>query len=110
MVLPSSDAIAREEMLFAGLGLGLKTAGLLLALITLSKLAVAHQQRLARHGEIQAVLQLQLDRLVTQKRELDRLFSRDGHQTLLKGEEQWIAPNRRRIICLPAESQPPTQP
>ena len=110
MVLPSSDAIAREEMLFAGLGLGLKTAGLLLALITLSKLAVAHQQRLARHGEIQAVLQLQLDRLATQKRELDRLFSRDGHQTLLKGEEQWIAPNRRRIIWLPAESQPPTQP
>ena len=62
-MLASSGAIAREEMAFAGLGLALKTVGFLLALITLTKLALAHQQRLERHGEIKAVLQLQLDRL-----------------------------------------------
>ena len=107
VVLPSSGAIAREEMAFAGLGLALKIAGLLLALITLTKLALAHQQRLERHGEIQAVLQLQLDRLTRQKRELDRLFSSDGHQVLFRREEQWIAPNRRRIIWLPPDSSSP---
>ena len=75
VVLPSSAAIAREELLFAFLGLGLKTVGLVLAFVTLAKLALAHQQRLDRHSEIQAVLALQLDRLDGQKRSLDRLFS-----------------------------------
>ena len=108
VVLASSGAIAREEMVFAGLGLALKTVGFLLALITLTKLALAHQQRLERHGEIKAVLQLQLDRLDRQKHELDRLFSSDGHQTLFRREEQWIAPNRRRIIWLPPETTSPS--
>ena len=63
VVLPSSAAIAREELLFAFLGLGLKAVGLTLAFVTLAKLALAHQQRLDRHSEIQAVLSLQLDRL-----------------------------------------------
>ena len=94
-------------MAFAGLGLALKTVGFLLALMTLTKLALAHQERLERHGEIKAVLQLQLDRLDRQKRELDRLFSSDGHQTLFRREEQWIAPNRRRIIWLPPENTSP---
>jgi hypothetical protein len=101
VVLPSSAAIAREELLFAGLGLTLKVAGLLLAVVTLAKLALAHQQRLDRHGEIQAVLQLQHDRLQRQQRELDRLFSSDGEQAVFQQEQQWIAPNRRRIVWIP---------
>ena len=106
VVLPSSAAIAREELLFAFLGLGLKAVGLTLAFVTLAKLALAHQQRLDRHSEIQAVLALQLDRLEGQKRSLDRLFSIDGEQALLQQEQQWIAPNRRRIIWLPPEAAP----
>ena len=102
----SSAAIAREELLFAFLGLGLKAVGLALAFVTLAKLALAHQQRLDRHSEIQAVLSLQLDRLEGQKRSLDRLFSIDGEQALLQQEQQWIAPNRRRIIWLPPEAAP----
>ena len=104
--MPSSAAIAREELLFAFLGLGLKAVGLALAFVTLAKLALAHQQRLDRHSEIQAVLSLQLDRLEGQKRSLDRLFSIDGEQALLQQEQQWIAPNRRRIIWLPPEAAP----
>ncbi|HCV56528.1 MAG TPA: hypothetical protein DGR08_02930 [Synechococcales bacterium UBA12195] len=92
--------------MFAFLGLALKAVGLTLAFVTLAKLALAHQQRLDRHSEIQAVLALQLDRLEGQKRSLDRLFSIDGEQALLQQEQQWIAPNRRRIIWLPPEAAP----
>ena len=92
VVLPSSASIAREELMFASLGLFLKTAGILLAVVTLAKLALAHQHRLDRHGEIQAVQQVQLD----------RLFSSDGQQVVFQQEQQWIAPNRRRIVWSPA--------
>ena len=102
VVLPSSASIAREVLMFASLGLFLKTAGILLAVVTLAKLALAHQHRLDRHGEIQAVLQLQLDRLQKQQVQLDRLFSSDGQQVVFQQEQQWIAPNRRRIVWSPA--------
>jgi len=106
VVLPSSAAIAREELLFASLGLLLKAAGLVLAVVTLAKLAVAHQERLDRHSEIQAVLQLQSDRLQKREHQLDRLFSADGQQVVFQQEQQWIAPNRRRIVWAPAPSSP----
>ena len=106
VVLASSASIAREEIMFAGLGLLLKTAGLLLAVVTLAKLALAHQHRLDRHGEIQAVLQLQLDRLQKQQVQLDRLFSSDGQQVVFQQEQQWIAPTRRRVVWSPAVPSP----
>jgi hypothetical protein len=107
VVLPSSAAIAREELMFAGLGLLLKSAGLILAIVTLAKLALAHQHRLERHGEIQAVLQIQLDRLQKQQTQLDRLFSRDGQQVVFQQEQQWIAPNRRRIVWTSPDAPAP---
>lgn len=106
VVLPSTAAIAREELLFASLGLVLKAAGLVLAVVTLAKLAIAHQERLDRHSEIQAVLQLQSDRLQKREHELDRLFSADGQQVVFQQEQQWIAPNRRRIVWAPAPKPP----
>ena len=98
VVLPSSGAIAREEMAFAGLGLALKIAGLLLALVTLTKLALAHQQRLERHGEIDAVVTVETAKLNTLQQRFDRLFSIGGDQRLMSEQDQWIAPNRLRII------------
>ena len=106
VVLPSTAAIAREELLFASLGLVLKAAGLVLAVVTLAKLAIAHQERLDRHSEIQAVLQLQSDRLQKREYELDRLFSAYGQQVVFQQEQQWIAPNRRRIVWAPAAKPP----
>ena len=106
VVLPSTAAIAREELLFASLGLVLKAAGLVLAVVSLAKLAIAHQERLDRHSEIQAVLQLQSDRLQKREHELDRLFSADGQQVVFQQEQQWIAPNRRRIVWAPAAKSP----
>jgi glucose-6-phosphate isomerase len=51
---------------------------------------LAHQHRLDRHGEIQAVLQLQLDRLQKQQVQLDRLFSSDGQQVVFQQRQEQL--------------------
>jgi hypothetical protein len=51
-------------------------------------------------------LQLQSDRLQKREHELDRLFSADGQQVVFQQEQQWIAPNRRRIVWAPAAKSP----
>jgi hypothetical protein len=48
-----------------------------------------------------------LDRLQKQQTQLDRLFSRDGQQVVFQQEQQWIAPNRRRIVWTSPDAPAP---
>lgn len=103
---PSQPTVAAapvsRDLLYPSLGLVLKVAGVVLAVVSLAKLSLAHQQRLANHVAVSAHLKLQVQRLLERQRQLDRLFSLEGQQEVFQQEQQWIAPNRRRIVWLPA--------
>jgi len=113
---PSQPTVAAapgsRDLLYPSLGLVLKIAGVVLAVVSLTKLSLAHQQRLDNHLAVSAHLKLQVQRLQERQRQLDRLFSLEGQQEVFQQEQQWIAPNRRRIVWLPApapELQPKSQ-
>ncbi len=105
---PVAAASASRDLLYPSLGLVLKVAGVVLAVVSLAKLSLAHQQRLDNHVAVSAHLKLQVQRLLDRQRQLDRLFSLEGQQEVFQQEQQWIAPNRRRIVWLPAPAPAPT--
>ena len=62
------------------------------------RLAGAYQQRLDRYGEITAVLDIQQAKLLKAQNRFDNLFATGGEQRLIQEQEQWIAPNRMRVV------------
>ena len=66
--------------------------------ISVVRLSVAYQERLDRHREIAAVVNLESKKLEILQHRFDRLFSIGGEKRLLSEQDQWIAPNRLRVI------------
>lgn len=87
------------------IGLTLKSALALVAAVSLVRLAGAYQQRLDRNGEIRAVLDIQQAKLLKAQNRFDSLFSTGGEQTLIQEQDQWIAPNRLRVVWQPPQGQ-----
>ena len=56
------------------------------------------QQRLDRYGEITAVLDIQQAKLLKAQTRFDNLFATGGEQRLIQEQDQWIAPNRLRVV------------
>ena len=69
-----------------------------LGCVSIVRLSVAYQERLDRHGEIDAVVTVESAKLQTLQQRFDRLFSIGGDERLMSEQDQWIAPNRLRII------------
>ena len=69
-----------------------------LGCVSIVRLSVAYQERLDRHGEIDAVVMVEAAKLQTLQQRFDRLFSIGGDERLMSEQDQWIAPNRLRII------------
>ena len=88
----------QQELLCSLIGLGVKTGLGLVALISLVRLGGAYQERLDRYGEISAVLGIQEAKLAKAQRRFDQLFSTGGEQRLIQEQDQWIAPNRLRVV------------
>jgi hypothetical protein len=88
----------RRELLCSGIGLAVKFSLALLAGVSLVRLAGAYQERMDRHGELAAVLQLEQSKLQRARERFDRLFGTHGEQTLVREQNQWIAPNRLRVV------------
>ena len=85
-------------MLYGSIGLSLKIGLSLVAVVSLVRLAGAYQERLDRYGEITAVLDIQKAKLLKAQTRFDRLFNVGGEQKLIQEQDQWIAPNRLRVI------------
>ncbi|WP_071777977.1 hypothetical protein [Synechococcus sp. CB0205] len=94
-IRPSSPS---QELLYGSIGLSLKIGLSLVAVVSLIRLAGAYQERLDRYGEITAVLDIQKAKLLKAQTRFDRLFNVGGEQKLIQEQDQWIAPNRLRVV------------
>ena len=88
----------RQELHCCLIALAAKAALILVGCVSVARMSVAYQERLDRHGEIAAVVNLEAKRLETLQNRFDRLFSLGGEKRLLSEQDQWIAPNRLRVI------------
>ena len=88
----------RQELHCSLIALAAKAALILVGCVSVARMSVAYQERLDRHGEIAAVVNLEAKRLETLQNRFDRLFSIGGEKRLMSEQDQWIAPNRLRVI------------
>lgn len=95
LVHPSSD---QQEKICSAIGLCLKVGLSLVAAVSLVRLAGAYQERLDRNGEITAILAIEQAKLNKAEEHFDRLFATGGEQRLIREQDQWIAPDRLRIV------------
>lgn len=82
----------------SSLALAVKLGLTLLGVVSLFRLSVAYQERLDRHGEMAAVVDVETSKLQSLQRRFDTLFTLGGDERLMDEQDQWIAPNRLRVI------------
>ena len=87
-----------QELICSGIGLTLKVGLALVAVVSLVRLGSAYRERLDRYGEITAVLNIQQAKLNKAQQRFDNLFTTGGEQRLIQEQDQWIAPNRMRVV------------
>ena len=88
----------RRELQCSLLALAAKLGLVLLGVVSLLRLSGAYQQRLDRHEELAAVVDVESAKLQSLQHRFDRLFTVGGEQRLIGEQDQWIAPNRVRIV------------
>ncbi len=88
----------RRDLHCSVIALTVKLGLVLLAGVSLMRLAGAYQERMDRQGELAAVLQLEQAKLAKARERFDALFGVDGEQRLIREQNQWIAPNRLRVV------------
>ena len=88
----------RQELLCSVIGLALKVGLVVVAGVSLVRLATAYQERMERQGELSAVLGLERAKLSKARERFDHLFMVEGEQRLIREQNQWIAPNRLRVV------------
>ena len=88
----------RQRLVCSVLGLTLKLSLVVVTGVSLMRLAVAYQERMERQGELKAVLDLETSKLSKSRDRFDQLFAVGGEQDLIREQNQWIAPNRLRVV------------
>ncbi|MGL6134644.1 MAG: hypothetical protein ACRC1L_10720 [Prochlorococcaceae cyanobacterium] len=88
----------RRDLICSLIGLTVKLGLVAVAGISLVRLAGAYQERMDRQGELAAVLQLEQVKLTRARERFDALFTVDGEQRLIREQNQWIAPDRLRVV------------
>jgi len=88
----------RRELAYSSLALAMKLGLFSLGAVSLIKLSIAYHHRLDRFGELVAVMNVETSRLNNIQRRFDRLFTIGGRKRLMDEQDQWIEPNRLRII------------
>ena len=96
----------RQELLCSVIGLAVKVGLVLVAGVSLTRLATAYQERMERQGELAAVLDLEQTKLAKARQRFDQLFMVEGEQRLIREQNQWIAPNRLRVVWQQAPASP----
>ncbi len=93
----------RRDLICSLIGLTVKLGLVAVVGISLARLAGVYRERMDRQGELAAVLQLEQVKLARARKRFDALFRVDGEQRLIREQNQWIAPNRLRVVW----KQPP---
>ena len=88
----------RREVQCSLMALAVKFGLVVLGCVSIVRLSVAYQERLDRHSEIDAVVTVETAKLQTLQQRFDRLFSIGGEKRLISEQDQWIGPNRLRVI------------
>ena len=96
----------RQELVCSVIGLVVKLGLVVVSGVSLYRLAGAYQERMERHGEIAAVLELEAAKLAKARSRLDRLFGVEGEQRLIREQSQWIAPDRLRVVWRDTDAYP----
>ncbi|MFM1811772.1 MAG: hypothetical protein RLZZ336_710 [Cyanobacteriota bacterium] len=91
----------RQELLCSLIGLLIKVSLVGVVAVSLVRLATAYQERMERQGELSAVLDLESGKLAKARERFDQLFVVEGEQRLIREQNQWIAPNRLRVVWNP---------
>lgn len=88
----------RRDYICSLIGLTVKLGLVVMAGVSLVRLAGAYQERMDRQGELAAVLELEQGKVAKARERFDTLFSVEGEQRLIREQNQWIAPNRLRVV------------
>jgi hypothetical protein len=96
----------RRELVCSLVGLTVKIGLVVVAGVSLCRLAGAYQERMDRQGELSAVLEIEQAQLSKAQDRFDQLFMVEGEQKLIREQSQWIAPNRLRVVWQSPDSLP----
>lgn len=88
----------RRELVCSVIGLSVKLGLVVMAGVSLCRLAGAYQARMERQAELSAVLEIEQAQLAKARDRFDQLFMVAGEQKLIREQSQWIAPNRLRVV------------
>lgn len=104
MAESDSDPVAEarrkhtQELICSLVGLTVKVGLVVVAGVSLARLGSTYKERMERQEELAAVLQLEEAKLAKARERFDQLFAVDGEQRLIREQNQWIAPNRLRVV------------
>ena len=87
-----------RDFVYSFIALGMKFGLLLIGSLSLIKLGIASYQRVDRHSELSSALQMESVKLIKLQKRFDTLFTIGGDRRLMDEQDQWIAPNRVRVI------------
>ena len=88
----------RQELRCSLIALAAKSGLIILGCVSVARMSVAYQERLERHSELAAVVSVESAKLESLQSKFDRLFTVGGEKRLISEQDQWIAPNRVRVI------------
>ena len=88
----------QRELIYSVIALLLKLGLLLIGTSSLVQLGIASHQRVGRYTELSSVLEVESGKLIKLQKRFDRFFTIGGEKRLMDENDQWIAPNRIRVI------------
>ena len=88
----------QRDHFYSLIALIVKSGILLIAITSSLKLGLASHQTINRNIEIVNVLKSESEKLERLQYRFDTLFSIGGEDKLMEEQDQWIAPNSKRII------------
>jgi hypothetical protein len=101
-----SLASEKRELTCSLIALSVKACLALVVGVSLCRVAVAYQERMERQGELEAVLDIEKAKLSRARERFNQLFTLGGEQRLVREQQQWIAPNRLRVVWRTQEPAP----
>ncbi len=88
----------RRELVYSLIALAMKFGLLLIGTTSLVKLGISSHQRVGSYTELSSVLHVESIKLNRLQERFDRFFTIGGERRLMDENDQWIAPNRIRVI------------
>lgn len=103
---PAVGTPEQREFVCSVVGLTVKLGLVAVVGVSLTRVAMAYQERMERQRELSAVLQIEAAKLSRARSRFDQLFMKGGEQRLVREQAQWIAPNRLRVVWRELEPSP----